>query len=866
MPADFVTGLALVLAVCVWVAFRRIAALNTRLAALEAGLEAGLGQGEAPAERLSAVIPVVPAPADAGPETEAPQPRRAWAAPAGNAALRNLGVWLKDNWIYPVAGAALVMAAVYLVQYSVEKGLISPAARIGLALGLGVALIAGGEVLRRRWGDKAQLVPATLSGAGVATLFAAVLAAHHLYALIGQEQTLIVLATVAFAAMLLGWIQGPLLAAIGIIAGGAAPFLLGGGGPPPALLYAYFGTLAASGLGIDGLRRWGWISALAVVVPVAGGILIAMAGAPGWGLAALALTVTAMALALPGGALVPHATGPMIHQARRTRPAIEVWVAALAVFLATVAILWQVSAPAGVVAAGLLTLGVPLWTRRAPALSDLSLIAAAALPLSIAYSVTGTPLMLSLVLNLAGWLPPAAVALGAAAGLAMLWRSEEATGRARELWAILGIATPGATAIAVELFWKPLTLLGFQWPLAVMALGAGFTAVALAAARRDQGQGARLGAAAAGAVTMIALALMLILSEAALTLALAVLMVATAAMDRRFHIPALGWVLGLGAMTLGWRLLVDPGIDAAIDLELSGLDVALTLLAVLAGPLVALALIRDLPPHPSRDWGRIITETALSGMVPFALIIVFARFLEQITAHAALGIEASALIALAGVQAARARRLTGSRAMTMVRRVLAGLLGLAAALCLLAGATMLSPVFGSGFLAGNVLGWPLLNDLLLAYAAPALVLALALRGASGRRAGAGRAVAVLLGALWAGHAIRHLWQGGENMALWRGFAQGELYAYTVALLLAGAGAMGLALHSGQRFYRMAGLALIGLAAAKAFLIDASGLTGLMRVGAFLGLGLSLAALAWLNAWIAGHAGSGPQGPRNPGIQ
>ena len=42
--------------------------------------------------------------------------------------------------------------------------------------------------------------------------------------------------------------------------------------------------------------------------------------------------------------------------------------------------------------------------------------------------------------------------------------------------------------------------------------------------------------------------------------------------------------------------------------------------------------------------------------------------------------------------------------------------------------------------------------------------------------------------------------------------------------------------------------VIGLTIAKVFLLDAAGLTGLTRVFSFLGLGLSLAGLAWLNRW------------------
>ena len=47
------------------------------------------------------------------------------------------------------------------------------------------------------------------------------------------------------------------------------------------------------------------------------------------------------------------------------------------------------------------------------------------------------------------------------------------------------------------------------------------------------------------------------------------------------------------------------------------------------------------------------------------------------------------------------------------------------------------------------------------------------------------------------------------------------------------------------------MAVIALTVAKVFLWDASGLTGLTRVLSFAGLGLSLAALAWLNRWAKG---------------
>ena len=841
------TLLALVALVIALRANSQIRTLTQRLDRMQAG------QGEPTPEAH-----VAPAAPQAVPETppletppDAPQPTRMWGRRRATTGphsdrIERFGTWLKANWIYPVAGLALVMAAVFLVQYSIEKGLLSPALRIGLALALGAALIAAAEVLRHRWNEaQAGLVPATLAGAGSFTLFAAILAAHHLYAMLGAESALAALALTAALAIVLGWAHGPMQAAIGVIGGAAAPFLLASNGPPPPLLFGYFGAVAALGLGIDGLRRWGWVSGLAVLLPLVGGALIVMAGAPSWGMALLALWVVALGTTLPGGKLVPGAEGPMVH--RKGRKAPETWVAALAVLVAVLAVLSQVKAPESLLCLGLLAILLPLWTARAPALSDLSLVAAAGLPLAVAGAGITTPLFLAFTLNTDSWLPVTSVALGALAALAMLWRSARAEGRARDLWALLAVATPGATLVAAEVFWKPMTLLDTLWPATAMALAAFYTATALWAARRDSGQGARLGAAAAGAFACMALALMLVLSAAALTVALAVLLVAAAAMDRRFAIPYLGWIIGLGAMALGWRLVVDPGIDAVLNNRLSNVDTWLTLVAVLAGPLAALALIRGLPAHPARDWGRVIAETGVSGMVPIVIALILARFFDDITPHAGTGIEATVLIALAWVQRARARAFGDGRAMIWVRRGLAAVLALVAALCLIALMTLVSPVFGGHFLGGDVRGWPVLNDLILGYALPAAALWAVARGNRWVKA-----AALVLAATWVALVIRHLWHGGVAMdiEIADGFRQGELYAYTVALLATGALVMALALRLGRTQYRVAGLALIGFAAAKAFLIDASGLHGLMRVGAFLGLGLTLVCLAWLNTWIA----------------
>ena len=113
----------------------------------------------------------------------------------------------------------------------------------------------------------------------------------------------------------------------------------------------------------------------------------------------------------------------------------------------------------------------------------------------------------------------------------------------------------------------------------------------------------------------------------------------------------------------------------------------------------------------------------------------------------------------------------------------------------------------------------LLDSLFLAYAVPGLLLALLPPHLAAlpahlrlplRLAGIGLLV------LYAGAEIRRLWQG---------------------------------LRRRSELLRRVAMAVIALTVAKVFLWDASGLSGLVRVVSFAGLGLALAALAWLNRWV-----------------
>lgn len=875
--------LALVLAgVLLWIGFgfrRRLSLLEERLAHLQARLDgtADPREGEAgPSPRSSGedaddapplrlpwpgmsargkVAGTASAGADAGAtggqaDTGPPQAGQ----PKAGRALDPLSAWLRDNWIYPAAGAALVLAGVFLVQYAVEQGLLTPVARIVLALLMGLAMTLAGEALRRL-PAAGPILPATLSGAGIVVMMAAVLGALHLYALIGDATALLALAILALGAIGLGWVHGPFLAALGLVAGTAAPFMLGGGGPPPAALFGYFALLALIGLGIDAARRWGWVTWLALVAPLAAMILWRLAGGDAPALAMALLVVAGAAMTLPFGRVAPMVTGaPALG---RGTPATGVRASFAATAVAAGAIGLLVPGLAGPVSLLVLAVLVAIWCRRAPALADQMLLPLLAFPLWIVNETLWSgPLWRAFT---AIRLPESAMPLQAGqvlvlallAGAAFLWRSEQDAPGRHAPWTLAGLALPGATIVALEIFWQPSAVIGaWPWALHAMALAGAATALALRYATRDAGQGPRLGAASVAAFALIALGMTLLIGQAALTLALAVLMISAAAMDRRFDIPALAVFQVAAAFALMWRLLLNPGLDWHW-LQATLPELLLSLAATLAGPVLALWLAQGLAVHRLRSHAALVLETMAVVAAAIAAGLLFLRLLpDEIGQHATLGLQASVLMLLAWLQLRRAELPPLPRVRRGLAWLLAGVAGVLMGVALITA----SPVIGDGFLRDRVAGWPLINDLIPAYLIPALILIVL------GRSRLWRAIGWAIFAVWVGSAIRHLWQG-PDIALARGIAQGELYAYTFALLVGGMVLVGRAILSARPDLRRLGLALVGAAAAKAFLVDAAGLDGLLRVGAFLGLGLSLAALAWVNGRAV--AREHPRGDEEP---
>jgi uncharacterized membrane protein len=183
------------------------------------------------------------------------------------------------------------------------------------------------------------------------------------------------------------------------------------------------------------------------------------------------------------------------------------------------------------------------------------------------------------------------------------------------------------------------------------------------------------------------------------------------------------------------------------------------------------------------------------------------------------------------------------RSKSIVHNVAALLLAVFAAIASIGGLLL----FENPMLWSPNIGGVFLNQLLLGYAAPALLALLLSYAVAGLRrpayANSFAALALIMGLAYVTLEIRRLYHGPS---LWRGeTSDAEQYTYSLAWLGCGVLLLGAGLLFNSQRARLASAAVISLTIGKAFLIDMSTLTGVYRALSFMGLGLVLVAIGWL---------------------
>ena len=813
---------------------------------------------------------------DRPPQTETPEatasPLPAEGAPAtppksfvfDGEKIAQLFAWCKENWFIVVAAVSLAMAGIFLVQYGIENGVLSPTNRVLCALIFGAGLIGFGEWIRRRASDEhgvTAFLPSAFAGAGIVTLFSALLSAQQLYGLIGKEMAFGGLVGIAALAVLLGWLYGPLVSAIGLIGAVAVPFMVSDGTSENVTwLFYYFALISAVGLGVDAMKRSAWISSLGLLAPYIGAALIWMASGSEHFIVFAALIAIA-AIVIPTVQLRPAFDGVMSSKWLLSNPASN-WpefptrlAAAGILGLAGVSVLVSMGGEAGfwlALAALALTLfALGYWLNRTTVLDDLAIAVALAMlaviglsglfGLDIATTITPSPDYGHSPPMLPTWLTAFGIGISALAG----WRSLRDA--RNDLWWAAGAAIfAPATVILLALYWQPLASMGTtRWAAHVLAVSALMVVLAEQMVRvtnrlGDDSGTARLRLAlfALAALNMIAFALSIVLTETALTLGFAGLAVSAAWLDRKFDIRPISWFVQGAIALCSYRLVADPGLPWALETSLIELSIGFL------GTMALIAAAWWLLQHRKRESAMMVAESAIWSLGGIFVCLLLHRALDDndVGTHWSLSLFSMILLISAAAQLYRAK--VGG-IVQLVRTALASIFA-TLGLLLLASAIALAPLAR-----GIVLGPPIFDSLLVAYLLPALLLAgVAWRFDhldKGMRFVAGGA-ALVSATVYVGLEIRRLWQGPDLTA--PGVMDGELYTYTIAMLVVGSVVLGLALLKKSHALRTAAFTIIALTIAKVFLIDMSGLEGLTRVLSFLALGLVLAGLALLNRWVS----------------
>lgn len=159
----------------------KINALELRLSRVEGALLKAARQEEVPAP--AAPVPPPPPTLQTILRAQGPAPRAAVQRERSG------------NWLGVVAGICFVFAAAFIIKLSIDSGWLTPERQIGLAVLLGIGLIAAGFALMEADREYASLLP----GAGIVVLYLTVFAAHRLYSLISFENAISLVSLVSAA-------------------------------------------------------------------------------------------------------------------------------------------------------------------------------------------------------------------------------------------------------------------------------------------------------------------------------------------------------------------------------------------------------------------------------------------------------------------------------------------------------------------------------------------------------------------------------------------------------------------------------------------------------------------------------------------
>jgi uncharacterized membrane protein len=749
------------------------------------------------------------------------------AAPA-----RTLEERIGSNWLIWIGSIALALAGIFLVKYTFDRNLLTPAVRIAMGLLFGVVLLAGGQWLQRSYQRLAQ----GMSGAGIAVLYASLLAGVNLYDLIPRPVGFAFMALTTAVAVILSLRQGPWIALLGLLGGFLTPALIGSEEPRPGALFSYLFLLQVGLLGVSRRRRWLPIMTLVIVGGMAwAGYWIAVMHAPGDSSWTGTFLIASTALFVVG---LRPGRGNVGKPERDVRTALTWLSLGLALLLLAVQTGVAGFSPLEWTFLAVLGAGCLVLARFDADYTVLPYFAAAAgMILLLVWS-------LDVFLDLARF---GAVALlfgllYAGGSYALMWGARDP----RHWAAVSTAAAIGYLLIAYFRIETP--PLSVPWGVVCVVVAALYAAAAVPVARRRgrmPGGDMTLAIVALGVTALVSLSVPMELERAWITVAWAVQVAAIAWVHSRLRVPLLPQVAAILAGLVAVRLLLNPaivfypiGTTPVWNWLLYGYGIAVVAFAAAAWRF-------------RRSGLTVLSEGLESGALLLGLALVTLEVRHYFHPDGLPGnrFALAELGLLSVLWLLYAWGLLGASERWPHRPLVWGGGGLAVAAL---GLTVLAQGISENPLAvaHRVGSLPVLNLLLFVYGLPALVaLPLARRLQRRRLLPAARfagAASLYLLFMLVTLEVRQAFQG--DILQFRGgttITNAEWYAYSIAWVMSGIILLLLGIRTRSVVLRYASLIVMLLSVGKVFLFDTAQLVDLYRVFSFLGLGASLLFLGFL---------------------
>lgn len=175
--------------------------------------------------------------------------------------------WLGVRGAAAMGAAILVVALLYFLRYSMDSGWLTPTLRVVLGAGCSAACLAVAQLSVRRGHPT---LGSWMTGAGVAGLFASVWAAQHIVGLVGPVTAFVATVAITIGCVAIALKEDSLpIALLGLAGGFAAPMSIYGGADNPYAAMAYVALLDVAMVGLSLRKQW-WALAILSMLASAG--------------------------------------------------------------------------------------------------------------------------------------------------------------------------------------------------------------------------------------------------------------------------------------------------------------------------------------------------------------------------------------------------------------------------------------------------------------------------------------------------------------------------------------------------------------------------------------------------------------------